>query len=244
MPAPTPDPRRVARLPFWLALGSAALLLLSGLAFWPRYLSKSRAEVDGYTHFHAALGVLWLVTAAAQSLLVRGQRLSAHRRVGRATWVLAPVFAVSTILLAHYRFRRMSPETFAAEAYWLYLPLFTAVLFATAYGLGAAWRRVPAVHGRFMAATAVLLVDPVVARILYFYLPPLPSDPLYQAVTFSILSAILLLMFRSLPQGAPGRRAFAGFVAFAVAAQLLWFVLPQTKAWLAFATWFRSIPLT
>jgi hypothetical protein len=167
-----------------------------------------------------------------------------HRLVGRASYLLAPAFVASSLLLAHHRFSRMTPETFAQEAYALYLPLSMALLFGVAYGLGLAWRRDPDSHGRFMAATATTLIDPVVGRVLFFHFPPLPSAVLYQAITFGIVAAVLVAMQRGLPVPAPGRAAYTRFTAFAVAVLALWFVLPRSDAWLALAAAFRSLPLT
>ncbi|HBL25605.1 MAG TPA: hypothetical protein DD490_02090, partial [Acidobacteria bacterium] len=101
----------------YLALGTVALVALSALAFWPLYLSKPFRAADGYTHFHAAVGTGWLALLLVQALLIRGDRRSAHQLFGRASFVLAPAFVVSSVLLAHFRFSRMDEATFAREAY-------------------------------------------------------------------------------------------------------------------------------
>lgn len=61
---------------------------------------------------------------------------------------------------------------------------------------------------------------------------------------FSLVAAILIAMLRTLPDRTAGRSAYRAYVALAVAAQLLWFVLPPTATWLAIASWFRVLPLT
>lgn len=231
-------------MPRRLAIGSLALLVLAGVAFWPQYLSRPRASIDAYTHAHAFLGLLWLLALIVQPWLVAARRMRMHRALGRVTRVLAPAFVVTGVLVAHVRFSRMPDEIFVREAFSLYLPLFVATLFALAYVLGQRWRRAPLVHARFMASTAVLFIDPVLGRILFFNFPPLPEPLLYQAITFSLVAAILIAMLRALPDGTAGRAAYRAYVALAVAMQLLWFVLPPTAAWLAFAAWFKALPLT
>jgi len=226
-----------------MALGVTALML-AVLAFWPQYLSRSPADIDRYTHLHAALGTTWLVVVIAQAVLMRRGKLTWHRRLGRTTWILAPAFALSGVLLAHYRFSRMTAERFATEAPTLYLPLASSLLFALAWSLGMARRRRRPLHARMMAATLLPLIDPVVGRILFFYLPPLPAPALYQGITFSLATLILLGLARTLPAGSDDRRSFGWFVVATVALLALWFGLPAADWWTAFGDWFRHLPLT
>lgn len=220
------------------------LLVLALFAFWPLYLSRPFAEVDRYTHFHAAVALAWMLLLLVQPWLVRRRRLDLHRLAGRATWLVAPLFVLSGVLLAHFRFAAMDDRKFEAEAFTLYLPLHSVVLFALLYGLGLRYRSVPAAHGRFMVATALLLIDPVVGRVLYFHFPPLPAPWLYQAITYGLVDLLALALVLSFRGPAPARRALAGMLAILVAAQALWFAFAPSATWLAFAAWFRGLPLT
>jgi hypothetical protein len=231
-------------VPLSLALGTFGLLCVAAFAFWPTYLSKPLGPVDGYTHLHAAVGLLWLVLLAAQALLILRNDRIAHRTLGRMSYALAPLFALSSVFLAHYRFSRMEPATFAREAYTLYLPLSAATLFALAYCLAIRYRPLPPVHARFMACTALLLVDPVVGRFLAFHVAELPQFWHYQIITFGAELGVLFLLWRTIPRGTPGRGVFLGFSAIYASGLLLWFAVPASNAWLSFARWFRELPLT
>jgi hypothetical protein len=138
----------------------------------------------------------------------------------------------------------MDECTFATEAFTLYLPLTAFVLFVGAYGLGIILRRARQIHARFMACTALLLVDPVLGRTMAFYLPELPALWCYQVITFGIACTAAGFMLRTLPRGATSRRAYARFVGAFVVVLGLWFVLPYTSPWMAIATAFRALPLT
>jgi hypothetical protein len=227
-------------LPIGLALSAVGLLLLAVIAFWPQYLSKF-STANAYTHVHAVLGALWLSVLIAQPLLIRARRLRLHRFIGRSACLIGGAFVLSGVLLAHYSAGRMSDEDFAREGFSLYLPLVMALIFATAVTLGVAWRRVPAVHARFMACSALPLLDPVFARILFFYFPPLPALPLHQMPAFVMVGAILFLLWRTLPARAPGRRAFRDFGVFVMLAFAAFFATPYSDAWFGFVHWFRSI---
>lgn len=231
-------------MPRSVVLFAFGMLLLAATAFWPLYLSKNWAAIDRYTHAHAVLGTLWMLILVAQPvLIIRGHRL-AHRMVGRASLIVAIGFVVSSLLLTHFRASRMTEAAFAKEGIYIYLPLAVAILFAGAFALGFRWRTSARVHACFMLSTALLLVDPVVARIMFFYLPPLPSVHLYQGITFTVIAGAMVYLVISLPQQAPGRNWYRNYCLGAVAILALFFAVPYTAPWMAFVSWFRVLPLT
>ena len=230
-------------MPLRVSLAALLLLALSGLAFWRPYLSAPQAA-GAHVHAHALLGVAWLVLMAVQPLLIRASRRAAHRQLGRIGAALGGAFVLSGVLVAHRGLARMGAEQFALEGRLVYLPLVMAALFAAALTLALVWRASPAVHARFMAATLLPLLDPVTARLLYFYGPRLPFESGYQVPAFSLVALALALMARSLPERAPGRASFIAFVAGALVALAGFFVVPDTEPWLAFAAWFRALPMS
>lgn len=241
--APRPS-WRDAPLATPVAAVAGLLLVLALGAFWPMYLSKPFAALDRYTHAHAAMGLAWMLLLVAQPLAIRRGRPALHRALGRVAVLIAPAFVISGVLLAHFRFAAMDEQTLLKEAFFLYLPLHTAVLFALAAGLGFHYRRATALHARFMGATALLLVDPVIVRLLVFYLPALPGQTTYQFITFGLADVAfvaLVLWFRPKAVNARPLWLFFGVV---LTAHGLWFTLAQTPAWHAFARWFRALPLT
>lgn len=190
------------------------------------------------------MAVTWLLLLLVQPLLVQRRRLDLHRRLGRATWVVAPLFALSSTLLAHHQVARMELATLDAEAAFFYLPFHTTALFVVCYALGLVFRATPAAHGRFMVATALLMIDPVVGRILHFHFPPLPDPRWIAVLTFTLtdlLAAALVFTFRG-PQ--PARRALQAMLALFVVAHVLWFTFAPTRPWHDFVVAFRSLPLT
>jgi hypothetical protein len=221
------------------------VLLGAGVAaFWPKYISRPAAEIDAYTHVHAAVMVAWCGLLIAQPFLIRARRRSVHRALGVLSYGVAPAVVMASVLLAHHRFRSMDEDTFAAEARNLYLPLSTLVLFCIAYGCGILYRRRPELHARFMVCTSLTMIDPVLGRILAFYLPPLPDYLYYQGVTYGLTDVILLSLAirdRGRPQA---RWVFPTMLALFMAAHAMWFTWAQADAWLVIASWFRRVPLT
>jgi hypothetical protein len=225
-------------------VGSIALLGLALFSFWPTYIGKPFAPIDGYTHAHAALGLLWLLLLVSQPLWLRLQRREVHRTVGRLAWPIGLAFIVSGLLLAHVRFSRMDAARFQSEAHWMFLPFYANLAFAACLALGFAFRHQPSVHGRFMLCTGALLIDPAMARLLGTRFPPLPWEPLYQLIGFGLTDAVMLVVLFAAPLPAMARRAAIGLVALVLTLNVGWFFFAQTAGWRAIAQAFRSLPLT
>lgn len=226
------------------ALTATAAIPLVILAFWPMYFSRSFADVDRYTHLHAATGSLWFLLLIAQPLAIHRGWYRLHIRLGRASYVLAPLFVVAGLLLSHHRLKAMTDETFAAEGFSHYLPFYASAVFALAYWFGLRHRKDAELHGRFMLLTAIPLIDPVIGRIIFFNVPALPSPWLYQVVTFAMattIAAIIVFSYRGL---ASSRRALLSYFIALVALELGWFSVSLTPQWLEAMRWFRSLPLT
>lgn len=219
------------------------MLAVAPIAFWPAYLSKLNLA-DAYTHVHAMLGTCWLLLLVVQPVLIKASLRSWHRLLGRIGVLVGAAFFVSGILIAHRSVARMSFEQFTREGRFVYLPLAMAAIFGIALLLAVQWRHSAAAHGRFMAATALPLLDPLIARLLFFYAPPLPAEVLYQVPAFALSIAIIVAMLVSLPVTSPARRSFQYFSAGVAAVLLGFFVIPHTATWHSFATWFRALPMT
>lgn len=223
--------------------GYVGLLLLAaaGLAFWPRYLSRLPAA-DGYTHAHALLMTAWCGLLVAQPFLVRARRLDWHRALGRLSYALVPALAIVALLLTHARLRAVPAGDLRAEALNFYLPLSMTALFVFAYVLAVVFRRQAALHARFMMCTPLSAVDPVLGRILGFYLPPL--DVSYQLLTFGLVDLILLALIVGERRQARGRWAFPLMLGVSLLAHTLFFVYAPGDAWWRFCLWWRWLPLT
>lgn len=138
----------------------------------------------------------------------------------------------------------MTEALFVKEGIQIYLPLAVASLFAVACALGVRWRSSTQVHARFMVSTALLLLDPVLARIMFFFLPPLPSEHLYQGITFTLIAIVMVFLVKSLPAQIPGRTWYRNYCLGTASTLALFFAIPYTSVWLAFVNWFRALPLT
>jgi hypothetical protein len=207
-------------------------------AFWPQYLFAKRYETDWHVHLHGVAMFAWMVLLLSQAWLIRSGRRPVHRALGRISFVLVPVMVASTILLAHYRLREAVTDE---RVYFLAVQLALIATLAFAYGLAIANRKRPVVHMRYMVCTALPLIDPILARILFFTvaLPP----PMLQVVTYGITDAILLGLAWMDWRSRRPERVYLTVLPVFIALQAPTFFLYRLEAWHAFSRWFAALPL-
>ena len=221
----------------------AGLLALAIFTFWPSYVSLPPARSSPYTHFHALVATAWMLLLVGQPMLMRAGRRQAHRALGKASWVVGPLFIVAAVLLAHHRITVASPDFYPIQTYILWLQVSLGGLFALCWALAMAYRREMPIHARFMICTGLTLIDPVVIRLWNW----IGFDPNvnYQWYTFGLTDAVFLLLIWLDRQSSKGRWVFPTMLGVFLLAQIpALFGLTQQAWWQSFARWFAALPLT
>ena len=216
-----------------------ALLLLAIPAFWPTYFAPPRYEIDWHVHVHGVSLFLWSVLLIVQPWLVRSGRLGLHRRLGKLSYALAPLIVVSTILLVRYRLHQSTP-TFD-QLYFLCVQAALITFFSVAYVQAIRWRRRGAIHARYMVCTALAMIDPIVARLVYNHTGI--DIPWIQIVTYLLIAAILLALWLRDWRAGNGVRVFPAMLALFTLLVLPTFFVPQTQAWASFGSWLGALAL-
>ena len=223
----------------------AGLFALALLAFWPGYLSQLPAGgIRGYVHLHAAAMTLWFALLITQPFLIWYGMRDWHRRLGRVAYGLAPVAAASGVLLAHAGVVRDAAGDPSAAAAGLYPPIAMTAWFAACAALGLAYRKVPAIHARFMIGTGLAAIDPIAARVVVFYGPPLPEPIGFPLISWAIAAAALTVLIVAERRQPRARAVFPAMLAAITTVWALWFTLVPSPAWRGFARWFHDLPLT
>jgi hypothetical protein len=218
----------------------ALLLIVALIAFWPTYLSPRAPASSSFTHFHALTATLWMLMLIVQPIAILKRRRDVHRQLGRVSYVLAPLVILSVVLLAHSRIRGASAANYAIQTYILYLQISLACIFAVCYGLAIYYRRVAAVHARFMVGTALTLIDPIVIRLM-FTAAPTPTWN-YQWLTFGLTDLVLIALIWLERKSRSGRWVFPALLVLFVASQALaLFGFAEGAAWKSFTAWFADL---
>lgn len=230
--------------PRTFSLFIGCLFVAALFAFWTPYFSRITQVPENYVHLHVVLVVLWMAMLIGQPWLIRAKRLRLHRTIGRTSFVLAPAIAVSALLLAHSRFNRMDAQAFDAAAHSLWLPVMSTAAFLGSYGLAIAYRRRMAVHAIFMLGTGLSLIDPILARLIFFYTSAGETHWIYDVIAIAVITLVLTPVILVNDRSGRARPAAAALLGLFALLTLGWLTLARTDAWSAFAHWFVALPLT
>ncbi len=217
------------------------LLFLVLIGFWESYFSKLFSGINGYKHFHAITMLLWIGMLITQAFLIKYNKRSLHKCIGKFSYGLVPVLVIALILLAHSQITVHDFGITYARLYILFLQLSLLAIFIISYVLAIIYRKSPSHHARYMICTSLTLIDPAVARIP-LNIPPLPFD--YQVLTFALTDLILLILIFMERNQKHGREVFPIMLALFLTFQGLNLTSTDNIIWDNFSMWFAKLPLT
>lgn len=151
----------------------AALFAGTLLAFWPGYFSRIGGAPVAL-HIHGATASLWMLLLAAQSWFIHNGGRTLHRKLGLATFVVAPLFALGSLGVI----QSMAIGTASGDPFYALwgVPLsgydgISAIGFVVLVALGVRHRRSVHLHAAYMLATMMMLVGPVTSRLINAFVP-------------------------------------------------------------------------
>jgi len=228
----------------------AAFFVFALWAFWPSYFSRLSDQPEVRFHTHGIAMTLWCVMLVTEAYLIRTKQHAIHRKIGNASYVLAPLLIAATINLIHYRMKGGGtlPDI---GLFQLALMVNAAVAFVAIYGLAIYHRREPLLHGRYMVCTVFPLFTPVTDRLIYAHWPSLISlvpslngVPLVQIFGFALADLLLvgLVVWDWRAKRRVNAFAIALFIIAIYHASVL--TLYRFEFWRTLADWFRGLSLS
>jgi hypothetical protein len=217
------DDRKAAAV--WLGVLWVGMIAGFGVDI-PRYLHQ-KPPAPLVVHVHAFVFSAWMLILTAQVLLVLGDRVSVHRKMG---WVAAGWAALMALLgpwaaLSFHAVKLGSPES---DPSFLSVQLLNMMGFLGLLGWGIRQRKNSATHRRLMILSTVALADPGFSRLSGWYWP---NPPLTLPVVFLwVFYGNVLLVVLMLGWDFWKKRLIRSFVIASVS--LL--ALEWTEAWLYF----------
>lgn len=165
----------------WLFV--VALIAATFIAFWRGYLARLGASPLAF-HIHGTTAGFWMALLAFQSWNIHARSRALHRRVGLATFMAVPLFFVGSVAViqtmaqatagGHDPFYNIYGERLGAY------DLIAAVTFGWLVSMALVTRRNVQLHSRYLLATSLLLLGPVVGRVINRVVPGLiissPAD--------------------------------------------------------------------
>ncbi|NGX16381.1 hypothetical protein [Wenzhouxiangella sp. XN24] len=216
------------------------------LAFWPGYFSRL-GETPWTIHVHGVTASVWVLALIVQSWAIHRRQIGLHRTVGRATFVLVPVFIAGGLLVL----QSMAQGTFGGTRPFLVmfgpglgaLDLLSVLFFSGFFYAALRHRRNVQLHARYMLATILLLVTPISSRLLNGFVPGLriqgPEDMHLFTLGVHLGNAMALAVALGLYFGARRHgRPFLLAAVFLVASSICFQWAAAAGPWLVF---FRAL---
>lgn len=150
------------------ALGFTAFSALQGFDF---------AAYPAATHAHALAMAGWLVLLGTQSMLGSSGKIALHKRLGWLGAALAVVVVGTGIAVSLQTLSLGRVPPFFTPGYFLMLGLVNLTMFALFVGAGIASRKNTAWHRRFMLGSLLVVFEPVLGRVLPFFIVPAIGGP-------------------------------------------------------------------
>ena len=156
----------------WLGILWIGMIAGFGVDF-PRYLRENPAAPK-ITYVHGAIFTVWMLLLTAQVLLVFGDRVGIHRKLGWFTtaWAcLMAVFGPWAVIASDVANLNLP----TGDPPFLSVNIVDVCSFLIFVAWGIALRKNPAAHRRIMILSTVALADPGYSRFSGFFMPEPPS---------------------------------------------------------------------
>lgn len=166
--------------------------LVTAFAFMPSYFQRLTKTDLGH-HLHGITAMLWILMMIVQPLLYRNGLITWHRRIGKLSFIIVPVFIfsglnmVNAMLVAKDHYPPQLPYQLA------FIDFFTIIMFLGFYVLAIVNRRNVQLHARYMVGTVLAILNPALTRFL-FYFPFITSFNMSLNVSYVIIEIILLIL--------------------------------------------------
>jgi hypothetical protein len=174
----------------WLGILWVGMIAGFGVDF-PRYLHENPAAPK-ITYLHGAIFTVWMLLLSAQVLLVVGDRVALHRKLGwfTAAWAgLMAVFGPLAVISSDV----VNLNLPTGDPPFLSVNIVDVGSFIVLVAWGIALRKNPAAHRRIMILSTVALADPGFARFSELWPAPTSVVPWFSSVFYGNVILIVAM---------------------------------------------------
>ncbi len=215
-----------------------ALLLIVVAGFWKSYFAIPPEDTLATLHAHAIPLLLWLGMLIVQPWLIHSGNRKWHRVIGKASFALFPIVAVTTTYIVFQDLGRNYDDPLGEIALGNFFSGFVHVAILVAfYAMAIYHRRNLNLHARYMLSTALPLVTPGIFRVIIFWLADF-GFPVPSAFTMMTIVGIIPLALVAIDK--LNGRIFPPFVYLTVAWSINlagYKIVPFIDWWQDFASW-------
>jgi len=228
-----------SRLSVWFTIP----LVVGLVAFWPSFFSQL-AGIDTAHLVHGITATLWLVMPVAQFWLARTGQLRRHRQMGYVTvGVLAPLLVISGLHMVQLMVIRYHATHALRLLKFTLLDLGALSLFVVFLVLAVmrARRKDVGGHVRYLGATVLLALEPVLERVFVYFVPGIPGFEVAAYDSLITLEIVLLALLCFEWRRGHTKVPFALTLAFFVAMHALMTPVATLPGFVEFANWFAAL---
>lgn len=224
-----------------LAYFFGILALITFVGFYKKYFSlfPEFSGLKNIHHFHAVALTLWLIMLIVQPILISKNQMTAHRLIGRISYLLVPIMFVSMLLAYHNQYLRFVAEgkSESETLAFVFSPTTDSIPFLIFYILAILNKRETAKHMRYMISSGIVIGGPGLGRIFMTWM----NMDIFAAI--GLMSLITLLVFVALIiYDRTNKKAF--FINPFSIALFIWLIpniliifFPNTALWQSIAKW-------
>ena len=220
------------------------LIILAFLGFWPTYFSKffdGTANFNSYFHFHFAMASMWIALLILQPFLIKKKKFSIHRKIGKLSFIILPLFFVSVILLKHSNLGGQATEGLGAS---LWLQLKGLVIIGTMFTIAIVNKSNMQIHARAMIATGIVFIEPTLGRFINLTVLPEPDFMLGLGITVIVMYLLIISIIIIERKQKSGRWVFPLLLGLFIVFHYLIFFQVSFPLWDSIAEWFVKLPIT
>lgn len=135
-----------------------AILLMAFAGFFSTYfgLFPSFSGVTTLVHFHAIAVLVWFGILITQPILIRRKNLSWHRLIGKVSYIIVALVALSMILLLKVALQRESG---------ILIGIGDLIFFLSFYLLAMFYAKKTSYHIRFIVISVLPFINPSLGRL-------------------------------------------------------------------------------
>lgn len=218
--------------------GLIAIILLG---FWRSYFSELIAGTSRHSlifHFHAVMMSLWIAMLIVQPLLIRKKKFTAHRFIGKLSFVVMPLLVISIIQIMHYE-GNLFPENELT-----FIGVMNGSILMSTFYLIAIWKTsIVNIHARAMVCTGITMIQPASDRVMFNIFEM--QAPTVFFVSWGIIYLLLIVLIIIGRKQKVGRWIFPLYLCMhimLVSSILVIKKIPVVDP--AFGRWFLKLPLT
>lgn len=159
------------------AMLALVLIAMVGFAMFSLAGATDITQMPLLTHVHAVTMGAWLILVAVQSQLGSHGPIALHRQLGRFGVLLAAFVVISGLMTSYHTIAIGRLPPFFTPGYFLTLGVLNIVMFAGFVSAAIVTRKTTSWHRRLMLASLIMLFEPVLGRVLPFFIIPFVGGP-------------------------------------------------------------------